>query len=79
MAGLVLPRKERKALRREEAIERNTAYKEKTSTIQGIRDYINFTYGTIKRIKPIGAKQLGKLEAKLIHMEHQKNKKKKSS
>ena len=68
MAGLVLPRKQREELRREQAIERNAAYQEQISTPKGIREYI--------KSKSPGAKQLGKLEAKLMHMEYQKNKKK---
>tara|TARA_R110002012_G_scaffold2179_1_gene10438 strand:- start:16787 stop:16975 length:189 start_codon:yes stop_codon:yes gene_type:complete len=59
MAGLVLPRKERKALRREEAIERNAAYQQKISTAEGIKEYINDPY------QDLGTKQLAKLEAKL--------------
>jgi len=43
MAGLVLPRKERKALRKEEAIERNAAYQKMISTPDGITKYISGT------------------------------------
>ena len=57
MAGLVLPRKERKELRRQEAIERNNAYQKQISTPDGIRQYI-------KSRQP-GAKQLSKLKSKL--------------
>ena len=71
MAGLVMKRSERKQVLREEAIERNAAYQEQISTIEGIKQYIH------KELPyRLGSKQLGKLEAKLMHMEYQKNKKK---
>ena len=70
MAGLVLSRKERKEIRREEAIERNAAYQEQISTPRGIRDYMQHP------TRSLGTKQMDKLEAKLMHMEHQKNKNK---
>ena len=63
MAGLVLPRKERKALRKEEAIKRNAAYQEQISTARGIRDYMQEPY------RSLGTKQMLKLEAKLKRLE----------
>ena len=68
MAGLVLSRKERKELRRQEAIERNAAYQEQISTPRGIRDYMQDPK------RSLGTRQMGKLEAKLMHMEYQKSK-----
>ena len=58
----------RKREKQQEAIERKEAYQKLISTPEGIREYI--------KSKSPGAKQLGKLEAKLMHMEYQKNKKK---
>jgi|14BtaG_2_1085337.scaffolds.fasta_scaffold95798_1 hypothetical protein len=67
MAGLVLARKERKQVLREEAIERNTAYQEQISTIEGIKQYIH------KELPyRLGSKQLGKLERKLHKLENNK-------
>ena len=62
MAGLVLPRKERKALRKEEAIERNSAYQKMISTPEGVAQYIATTNN-------IGRKQmqfLVNLQKKLV-------------
>ena len=64
----------RKREKQQEAIERNNAYQKKISTIDGIRSYIESKEDAFG-VK-IGSKQLGKLEAKLMHMEYQKNKKK---
>ena len=61
MAGLVLPRKQREELRREQAVERNTAYQKKISTVKGIMEYMNIN-------KNIGKRQLGVLEAKLLYL-----------
>ena len=58
MAGLVLSRKERKEIRREQAIERNNAYQKQISTPEGIREYI---LDTCAITKPIGKKQMAKL------------------
>tara|TARA_R100000030_G_scaffold100860_1_gene95017 strand:- start:11239 stop:11433 length:195 start_codon:yes stop_codon:yes gene_type:complete len=63
MAGLVLPRKEREELRREQAIERNAAYQEQISTARGIRDYMQEPH------RSLGTKQMKKLEAKLKKLE----------
>lgn len=60
----------RKQEKQQEAIERNAAYQEQISTIEGIKEYMNSPY-----VK-LGSKQLGKLEAKLMHLQYQKNKKK---
>lgn len=60
----------RKQEKQQEAIERKEAYQKLISTPQGIREYI--------KSKSPGAKQLGKLEAKLMHMEYQRAKGKKN-
>tara|TARA_R100000655_G_scaffold52826_2_gene90723 strand:- start:878 stop:1090 length:213 start_codon:yes stop_codon:yes gene_type:complete len=70
MAGLVLSRKERKELRKQEAIERNTAYQEQISTPRGIRDYMQHP------TRSLGTKQMENLEDKLMQMENQLKKKK---
>jgi len=51
----------RKREKQQEAIERNTAYKEKISTVKGIMEYMNIN-------KNIGKRQLGVLEAKLLYL-----------
>tara|TARA_R110002073_G_scaffold167071_1_gene323691 strand:+ start:172 stop:369 length:198 start_codon:yes stop_codon:yes gene_type:complete len=51
MAGLVPTRNVRKQIRQEEAVERNTAYREMISTPDGIDYYVNTT-------KNIGIKQM---------------------
>jgi len=66
MAGLVLPRSERKQVLREEAIERNTAYQEQISTPRGIRDYMQHP------TRSLGTKQMDKLERKLHKLENNK-------
>jgi len=43
MAGLVPTRNVRKQIRQEEAVERNTAYREMISTPEGIAKYIETT------------------------------------
>ena len=43
MAGLVPTRNVRKQIRQEEAVERNTAYREMISTPEGIANYIETT------------------------------------
>lgn len=43
MAGLVETRNVRKQIRQEEAVERNTAYREMISTPEGIAKYIETT------------------------------------
>jgi len=43
MAGLVPTRNVRKIIRQEEAVERNTAYREMISTPEGIAKYIETT------------------------------------
>ena len=43
MAGLVPTRNVRKQIRQEEAVERNTAYREMISTPEGIAKYIKTT------------------------------------
>jgi len=58
MAGLVLARKERKEVLREEAIERNNGYQNQISTSTGTQQYITMTPN-------IGTKQLFKLNALL--------------
>ena len=62
MAGLVLPRKQREELRREQAIERNTAYQQQISTARGIRDYMQ------EPKRNLGTKQMNKLESKLLKL-----------
>ena len=55
MAGLVLSRKLRTEIRREQATERNNAYQTQISTAEGVLQYIN------EHPKPIGKKQMAKL------------------
>jgi|TARA_B100000768_G_scaffold158615_1_gene157258 hypothetical protein len=57
MAGLVPTRNVRKQIRQEEAVERNTAYREMISTPEGIAKYIETTNN-------IGRKQMQFLVAK---------------
>ena len=64
----------RKREKQQEAIERKEAYQKLISTPEGIRSYIKSKEDAFG-VK-IGSKQLGKLEAKLMHMEYQKSKKK---
>jgi len=62
MAGLVPTRNVRKKIRQEEAVERNTAYREMISTPEGIAKYIETTDN-------IGRKQmqfLVELQKKLV-------------
>ena len=62
MAGLVPTRNVRKEIRQEEAVERNTAYREMISTPEGIANYIETTNN-------IGSKQmqfLVNLQKKLV-------------
>ena len=62
MAGLVPTRNVRKEIRQEEAVERNTAYREMISTPEGIANYIETTNN-------IGRKQmqfLVNLQKKLV-------------
>jgi len=62
MAGLVPTRNVRKQIRQEEAVERNTAYREMISTPEGIANYIETTNN-------IGRKQmqfLVNLQKKLV-------------
>ena len=62
MAGLVPTRNVRKQIRQEEAVERNTAYREMISTPEGVAQYISTTNN-------IGRKQmqfLVNLQKKLV-------------
>jgi len=62
MAGLVPTRNVRKQIRQEEAVERNTAYREMISTPEGVAQYIETTNN-------IGRKQmqfLVNLQKKLV-------------
>jgi len=62
MAGLVETRNVRKQIRQEEAVERNTAYREMISTPEGVAKYIETTNN-------IGRKQmqfLVNLQKKLV-------------
>ena len=62
MAGLVPTRNVRKEIRQEEAVERNTAYREMISTPEGVAQYIETTNN-------IGRKQmqfLVNLQKKLV-------------
>ena len=62
MAGLVLARKERKKVLREEAQERQAYYNKLTSTVEGIS----------KIMQTCGAKQKRKLERKLHTLKNNK-------
>ena len=63
MAGFKLTRKERKEIRREEATQRNAAYKTQISTVKGIEQYIDSRLSECGLHTRIGAKQYDKLMA----------------
>jgi uncharacterized coiled-coil protein SlyX len=67
MAGLELARKEQKQVLREEAIERNKAYQEQISTLEGVQQYIALT-------PSIGEKQMTKLNALILTLQKRKKK-----
>tara|TARA_R100001244_G_scaffold43219_2_gene38817 strand:- start:997 stop:1200 length:204 start_codon:yes stop_codon:yes gene_type:complete len=67
MAGLELARREHKEVLREEAIERNKAYQEQISTLEGVQQYIALT-------PSIGEKQMTKLNALILTLQKRKKK-----